>query len=164
MLDVSKDNHSHSEQTPPISKERKTNASNIELSQKNKKFNKNITGEGFRLLKLIMKFVAGVDHSKIEMFAELRRNKYHDLDDMVYRMELTEDEIMDVLDIKNTGPTAVGFTLAPGIHEISGIKSVLKSLNPDEVKVNITIDDIRLKSNLTTNKTKRYIKKPFHKP
>ena len=30
---------------------------------------------------------------------------------------------------------------------------MLKSLHPDEFKVNITIDDIRLRSNLTTDKT-----------
>ena len=35
---------------------------------------------------------------------------------------------------------------------------MLKSLLPIEVKVNITIDDIRLKSNLTTNKTIRFTK------
>ena len=37
----------------------------------------------------------------------------------------------------------------------------LKKLLPDEVKVNITIDDIRLKSNSTTNKTIRFTKKTF---
>ena len=36
-----------------------------------------------------------------------------------------------------------------------------KSLLPDEPKVNITIDDIRLRSNLTTNKTKRFTRKSF---
>ena len=38
---------------------------------------------------------------------------------------------------------------------------MLKSLLPDEVKVNITIDDIRIKSNLTTAKTIRLTKKSF---
>ena len=33
---VSKDDHSHSEQTPPISKERSKNAFNNKISQKNK--------------------------------------------------------------------------------------------------------------------------------
>ena len=36
---------------------------------------------------------------------------------------------------------------------------MLKSSLPDEVKVNITIDDIRLKSNLTTDKTIKVTKK-----
>ena len=38
---------------------------------------------------------------------------------------------------------------------------MLKSLLPKEVKVKITIDDVRLKSNLTTNKTIRFTKKSF---
>ena len=38
---------------------------------------------------------------------------------------------------------------------------MLKSLLPEEVKVNVTTDDIRLKSNLTTNKTIRFTKKSF---
>ena len=38
---------------------------------------------------------------------------------------------------------------------------MLSSLLPHEVKVNITKDDIRLRSNLTTNKTKKFTEKPF---
>ena len=45
---VSKDGHSHSEQ---IAKERKENAFNNKLSQKNKELLKNITREGFRIIK-----------------------------------------------------------------------------------------------------------------
>ena len=48
---VRKDGHPHSEQTPLISKERKKNTSTNEFSQQNKKFLKNITAEGFRILK-----------------------------------------------------------------------------------------------------------------
>ena len=38
---------------------------------------------------------------------------------------------------------------------------MLKSLLPDDVKVNITIDDIGLRSNLTTIKTSRFTKNCF---
>ena len=38
---------------------------------------------------------------------------------------------------------------------------MIKSLLPDEVKVKLTIDDIRLRSNLTTNKTIRITKFSF---
>ena len=38
---------------------------------------------------------------------------------------------------------------------------MLKSLPPDEVKVNFTHDDIRLRSNLTTNKSIRFTEKSF---
>ena len=51
-----------------------------------------------------------------------------------------------------------GYNLA-GIYEVSDIILTLKSLLPNKVKVEITIDDIRLKSNLTTNETIRFTKK-----
>ena len=38
---------------------------------------------------------------------------------------------------------------------------MLMSILPDEVKINTSIDDIRLRSNLTTNKTIRFTKKFF---
>ena len=47
---VSKIDHSHSEQTPPFSKEKKKNASNNKIPQKKKNFFKNISGEGFRFI------------------------------------------------------------------------------------------------------------------
>ena len=51
-----------------------------------------------------------------------------------------------------------GYNLA-GIYEFSDINLLLKSLLPNKVKVEITIDDIRLKSNLTTSETIRFTKK-----
>ena len=47
------------------------------------------------------------------------------------------------------------------IHEISDFNLILKSLLPDEVKVNITIVYVRLKTNFTTNRTIRFIKRWF---
>ena len=70
---VSNDEYSHTEQTPPISNTRKKNASNS---------------------------LSAFDHFKSEILVEPKRVKYHDLDDLVYRMELLYDEIMDVLDIR----------------------------------------------------------------
>ena len=54
-----------------------------------------------------------------------------------------------------------GYTLPPGVHEISDNKLILKSLISDEVKVNIAIYDNGLKSNLTTNTTVRFAKRCF---
>ena len=51
------------------------------------------------------------------------------------------------------------YTLEPGIYEISDMNLMLKSLLPEEVKVIITIDDIRLKTNLTSIRTIRFTKK-----
>ena len=105
--------------------------------------------------------LAGFDHFKSEILAELKRVKYEDLEDMVYRMELTYDEIVDILDIKYIPGSTIGYTLPPGLYEISDINLMLKSLVPNGVKVKITNDAIRLRSNLTTNKTIRFTKKSF---
>ena len=40
------------------------------------------------------------DRSKKEILGELKSAKYRDLEDLVYRMQLTYDEIIDIMDIK----------------------------------------------------------------
>ena len=67
-------------------------------------------------------------------------------------MDLTYDEIMAVLDIKNTSATSGGYTVPPGLYEINDLKSMINSSLPDEVIVIIKIVDIRLRSKLTIKK------------
>ena len=107
--------------------------------------------------------MAAFDHFEGEVFAKLGKVKYHGFDDMVYGMELTYDENMDVSDIKHTSATSIGYTLQEKKWDISS-QLVAKYLLPDDVKVEITIDDIRLGSNLTTNKTITSTKKSFLYP
>ena len=83
----------------------------------------------------------------------MKEAKYNDLEDLVYRMQLTYDEIMDILDLKYISTKRTGYSLNPGIYEVVDINNTLKHILPDNVKVNITIDDVRLKSNLKTNQT-----------
>ena len=71
---------------------------------------------------------------------------------MVYRLQLTYDEIVDILDFKYITGSTKGYTLAPGIYEVTDFNMMSKSLLPKDVKVIITIVDIKIKSNLTTNK------------
>ena len=80
---------------------------------------------------------------------------------MVYRMELTYDEIVVILETKYIAASTIGYTLPQAKYEISDINLMLKSLLPDQVKVNITIDNIRLKSNLTNIKITRFTRKSF---
>ena len=80
---------------------------------------------------------------------------------MVYRLELTYDENVDILDVKYIAGSTNGYTLVSDSYEVSDINLMLKSLLPKNVKINITSDDIRLKSNLTTNKTIRFTEKSF---
>ena len=80
---------------------------------------------------------------------------------MGFRMESTYSEIEKILDVKYIATLSIGYTLPPGMYEIIDNNLMLKSLPPDDVKVNITHDDIRLRSNLATNKTIRCTKKSF---
>ena len=63
-------------------------------------------------------------------------------------MELTYDEIMVLLDIKKIPSERTGYTLPPGIYEISDINRTVEYLLPDIVRVNTTIHDVRLGSTL----------------
>ena len=45
--------------------------------------------------------LAGFDHYKIETLVELRWLKYKDLDNMVYRKELTYYDLLEVLNVKH---------------------------------------------------------------
>ena len=37
---------------------------------------------------------------KNEILEELKKSKYNDLEDLIYRFQLTYDDIMDILDLK----------------------------------------------------------------
>ena len=52
---------------------------------------------------------------------------------MVYRIQLTYHEIMDILDVKHIAGSRKGYTLPPDSYQITDITSMLKSLLPKEV-------------------------------
>ena len=101
------------------------------------------------------------DNQKYEILQELKNAKYNDLEDLVYRMRLSYDEIMDILDLKYIPTKRTGYSLNPGIYEVVDLNNTLKYILPDNVKVTITIDDIRLNSNLKTNQTLIFTEKSF---
>ena len=96
-----------------------------------------------------------------EILEGLKKTKYNDLEDLVYRLQLTYDEIVDILDIKYIPTKRIGYSLQPGIYEVIDLNNTLKYILPDNVKINITIDDVRLKSNLKTNQTLIFTEKSF---
>ena len=100
-------------------------------------------------------------NQKYEILEELKNAKYNDLGDLVYRMQLTYDEIIDVLDLKYSSTKRIGYSLNPGIYEVVDLNNTLKHILPDNVKVSVTIDDIRLKSNLRINQTLLFTEKSF---
>ena len=93
------------------------------------------------------------DAQKNEILEELKNVKYNDLEDLVFRMQLTYDEIRDILDLKYFPTKRTGYFLNPSKYEVDDLKNTSKYISPDNVKVSVTIDDIRLKSNLKINQT-----------
>ena len=100
--------------------------------------------------------LAGFDQFKSEILEELKRVKNY-LEEVVYRMELTDDKIVDMLDVYYIAGSTIGYTIPPAIYESSDINLMIKSSLPNKVKVTIKIDEIRLRSNLSTNRTIKFI-------
>ena len=101
------------------------------------------------------------DTQKNEIIEELKNIKYNDLEDLVYRMQLTCNEIIDILDLEYIPTKRIGYSLNPGIYEVIDLNNTFKHILPDNVKVTITIDDIRLKSNLKIIQTLIFTNKSF---
>ena len=76
-------------------------------------------------------------------------------------MRLSYDEIMDILDLNYIPTERTGYSLNPGIYEFVDLNNTLKHILLDNVKVSITIDDIRLKSNIQINQTLIFTEKSF---
>ena len=68
---------------------------------------------------------------------------------------------MDILDLRYIHTKRTGYSLNPGIYEVIVLNNSLKYILPKNVKVNITIDDIRLKSNLKINQTLIFTERSF---
>ena len=101
------------------------------------------------------------DNQKYEIIEELKNVGYNDLEDLVYRMRLSYDEIIDILDLKCIPTKRTGYSLDPGIYEVVDLNNTLNYILPNNVKVDITIDDVRLKSNLKINQTLIFTEKSF---
>ena len=98
---------------------------------------------------------------KNEILEELKNVNYNDLEDLVDRMQLTYDEIIDILDLKFIHTKRTGYSLNLGISEVVDLNNTLKYILPDNVEVSVTIDDVTLKSNLKNNQTLIFINKSF---
>ena len=101
------------------------------------------------------------DTQKNEILEKLKNVKYNDLEDLVYRMRLSYDEVMDILGLKYIPTKRTGYSLDPGIYEVDDLNNTRKYILPDNVKIGVTIDDIRLKSNLKTDQNLIFTEKSF---
>ena len=77
-------------------------------------------------------------------------------------MQLTYNEVIDILDLEYIPTKRIGSSLNPGIYEVIDLSNTLKYILPDNVKVTITIDDIRFKSNLKSNQTLIFTNETFY--
>ena len=76
-------------------------------------------------------------------------------------MQLTYNENIDIIDLEYIPTKRTGYSLNPCIYEIVDLNNTLKHILPDNVKVNVTIDYIRLKPNLKINQTLIFTNKSF---
>ena len=91
------------------------------------------------------------DIQKNEILQELGNVKSNDLEDLVQRMKPTYDEIIDVSHLKYIPSKRTRYSLNLCILEVVDLNNTLKYILPNNVKVKITIDDVRLKSNFKNN-------------
>ena len=105
--------------------------------------------------------ISDFDIFKEEILEELKNVKYNDLEDLVYRMQLTYDELIDIIDLKYVPTKRIGYSLKPNIHQISDINETLKNILPDHVKISVTKDERKYKTDLKNNQTLIFTNKSF---
>ena len=101
------------------------------------------------------------DSQKYEILEELKNVKYNDLEDLVYRMRLSYDDIMDILDLKYIPTKRMGYSIEPNIYNVVYLNKTLKNILPNNVKIDITIDERKYKTDLKSNQTLIFTKKSF---
>ena len=98
---------------------------------------------------------------KDEILEELKNVKYNDLEDLVYRFKLTYNEIMDILDLKYIPTKRTGYSIEPNIYNVVDLNKTLKNILPNNVKIDITIDERKYKTDLKINQTLLFTNKSF---
>ena len=57
-------------------------------------------------------------NQKYEIIKELKEAKYKVIRDLIHRMRLSYDEIMDIIDLKYISTKRTGYSLNPGIYKV----------------------------------------------
>ena len=81
------------------------------------------------------------DSQKHEKIEELKNAKFNDLEDLVYRMQLTYDEIINILDSKYIPTKSMGYSIEPNIYNVVDLNKTLKKILPNNIKINVSIDE-----------------------
>ena len=98
---------------------------------------------------------------KNEILGDLKNARFNDLEDMVYRFKLTYDEIMDILDLKYIPTKRMGYSIEPNVYNVVDLNKTLKNILPNNVKINVTIDERKYKTDLKINQTLIFTNKSF---
>ena len=98
---------------------------------------------------------------KEEIFEELKKAKYNELQDLVYRFRLTYDENIDILDLKYIPTKRTGYSIEPNIYNVVDLNKTLKNILPNNVKIDINIDERKYKTDLKVNQTLIFTNKSF---
>ena len=101
------------------------------------------------------------DTQKDEILEKFENGKYQNLEDMVFRFQLSYDEIINIIDFKYIPTERIGYSLKPDVYQISDINNTFKNILPDNVKTSVTIDEEIYKSNLKINQTLIFTNKSF---
>ena len=98
---------------------------------------------------------------KNEILEVLKKAKYTNLQDRVHRMQLKYDEIINILDFKYIPTKRIGYSINPNIYNVVDLNNTLKNILPDNVKISVTIDERKYKTNLKINQTLIFTNKSF---
>ena len=101
------------------------------------------------------------DDQKYEILEELKKAKYNDIKDLVYRMQLTYDEIIDILDLEYIPTKRTGYSIEPNIYNVVDLNKTLKNILPNNIKINVIIDERKYKTDLKINQTLIFTNKSF---
>ena len=76
-------------------------------------------------------------------------------------MQLIYDEILDILDLKYIPTKRMGYYIEPNIYNVVDLNKTLKNILPNNVKIDIIIDERKYKTDLKINQTLIFTNKSF---
>ena len=76
-------------------------------------------------------------------------------------MQVTYDEIINILDLKYIPTKRTGYSMEPNIYNVDNLNKTLRNILPNNVKKNVSIDERKYKTDLKINQTLIFTNKSF---
>ena len=70
--------------------------------------------------------LSDLDTLKNSTIKDLKTVKYRDLEDLVFRLQITYHEIVEILDVKYISTKRIGYSLKPNIYNVVDLNNTLK--------------------------------------